>query len=525
MPSPGRFLRPARLIATLTLASRILGLGREYVFSHFFGTSELLSAYRIAFMLPNLARRLFGEGALSSAMIPILTEHVQQHGSDSARRFVGSLLTVLAVALVVCVATAEAVIAVWRSIHDDLALTLAAILIPYMGLICIVAVGGGVLNVRRHFATPATAPIILNLAIIVGTLTGAWGAGLHGFDLMVVVCVSVLVGDVGQLLATGIAFRAVSFFPLFGGGLRHPQVRAVWALMAPMVLGLSAVQLSTLADYVIAYLFISADGQRVGPAVLGYAQYLYQLPLGVFGIAIATASFPVLSAKGAQGDQAGLADTLSSAVRLSLFLALPATVGLLFVATPLVATVCQHGDFAAADTQRVAAVLVFYSLGLVAYFVQHLLVRAFYAMHDSRTPAKVAICMVAANVALNLALVVPFEERGLALATAACATVQVIWLAIRLAGRLPTLCWRAIARAVFPMLLATAAMAAVLTVFHSGRLLGSLLGQAPVIRLLVLVTLGVSTYVAMARLLRIGELTAVFQKTAAPRQGTGSEEP
>ncbi|UCC32282.1 MAG: hypothetical protein JSU86_08360, partial [Phycisphaerales bacterium] len=141
MATSGRFVSTAWLIAALTLGSRVLGLIRECLFSYFFSTSELLSAFRIAFMVPNLARRLFGEGALSSAMIPVLTETLHERGEESSRRFIGSLLTALAVVLVAIILVAEAVIAAWRAIRDDLALELAAVLMPYMGLICIVAAG------------------------------------------------------------------------------------------------------------------------------------------------------------------------------------------------------------------------------------------------------------------------------------------------------------------------------------------------------------------------------------------------
>ncbi len=253
------------------MCSRILGLLRESVFSHYFGTAELLSAFRIAFLAPNLARRLFGEGALSSAMIPTLAESLHNRGEDVSRRFVGTILTVMVVVLVVGVVAAEVVIAVWRALSDDPALHLSALLMPYMILICTVAVAGGVLNVRNRFAAPAAVPIILNVAVIGGTLSGAILADLHGTELMYATCAGVLVGGVAQLVLIGIALRAAAFFPTFGGSWRDPQVRAVFVLMAPMVLGLSAVQINTLVDYLIAYFFIVENGERVGPAVLGYA--------------------------------------------------------------------------------------------------------------------------------------------------------------------------------------------------------------------------------------------------------------
>ncbi len=516
MPAFAQSISAAWLIATLTFGSRLLGLVREAVLSYFFSTNEILSAFRIAFMVPNLARRLFGEGALSSAVIPILTQSLETRGEASSRRFVGTLLLVLAVVLGVVILAAEGVIAAWRAIQDDLALGLTAVLLPYMGLICLVAAGGAVLNVRRHFAVPAAVPMILNVGIITGVLVGALWIDLSGADLMYSVCAGVLLAGVLQLAATGIALRHIRFFPLLGGAWRDPQVRAVAALMAPMVLGLSAVQINSLVDYLIAYLFIHEDGQRVGPAVLGYAQYLYQLPLGVFGIAIATAIFPVLSQKAAQGDRQGMAGILGSGIRLSLFIALPASVGLMFVARPLVATIFQRGAFEAGDTQRVAATLFFYSIGIVAYFVQHILVRAFYALHNSSAPARIALCMVGVNFAMNLSLVFILEERGLALATALCAIVQVIWLSTTLARALPELEWRRIATGAVRMLLATGIMATALGAVAWSTLADRLIGESAEARLATLVLTGSAIYVIAAKVLQIEELAMVFRRKRRP---------
>ncbi len=515
MPSSGRLVASARLVAALTTCSRILGLVRESVFSHYFGTTELLSAFRIAFMAPNLARRLFGEGALSSAMIPALSDSLQQRGEEVSRRFVGTLLTLLVVVLAVGVVAAEVIIAVWRTLSDDPALRLSALLMPYMVLICTVAVAGGVLNVRRHFAAPAAAPIILNLAVIAGTVGGAYVAGLTGVELMYAVCGSVLVAGVAQLLLVGIALRTVSFFPIFGGSWRDPQVRVVFSLMAPMILGLSAVQINTLVDYLIAYFFIVEDTARVGPAVLGYAQCLYQLPLGVFGISIATAIFPILSQRATQGDLEGVSATLSRGLGLALFIALPASAGLMIVAEPLVATLFEHGASDAEATSRIAGTLVFYSVGLAAYFTQHLLARAFYALRDSRTPARVAMIMVGANFLMNLGLVFPLQERGLALATAVCAAIQVVWLSRQLRIVLPAFTWRPMSISIAKMLVATGAMTAVLITLSSQAILGHGTVSMPAVKLIILVVTGIAVYAGVAGMLRIEELSTVLRPKQA----------
>lgn len=512
MPGSTRFISAAGTISALTLASRLLGLLRECVLGYFFSTSELLSAFRIAFMAPNLARRLFGEGALSAAMVPVLTETISARGDDASRRFVGSLLTAQAAVLIAIVLLAEVVILGWRAIREDPALELAAILMPYMALICTVAVGGAVLNVRRHFSTPAACPIILNLAIIAGAVGGSIFAGLTDWALLRVICWAVLVAGVLQLTAIGIALRGVSFFPRLSRSWRDPQIRRVMRLMGPMVLGLSAVQINSLADYLIAYAFVREAGERVGPAVLGFAQYVYQLPLGVFGIAIATAIFPLLSQKASQRDHDGLVSLLFRGMRLSLFIALPAGVGLMFVAGPLIATLLQRGAFDASDAQRVAGVLFFYSLGIPAYFAQHLVVRTYYALQNSRTPAQVAGWMVLVNLSMNLALVQVMEERGLALATSVCAYMQLVWLMVKLKGPLPQCVWGTQRGALFKMLLATSVMLLGLWIIDGPLALARSLAHVAPLRLAVLVVAGVVIYAAAARVMKLEELGLTLRR-------------
>ncbi len=509
MPSSRRFLRSAGLISGLTLFSRVLGLVREQVFGFYFATSQPLSAFRIAFMLPNLARRLFGEGALSAAFIPVLTRSIRTDGEEQSRKFVGSLLVVLAIALVCGVVAAEVAIVVWRRYSGDLSLSLAAILMPYMALICLVAAVGAVLNVRGHFALPAAAPSLLNLSLIGGILTGAVFLGLRGVDLIYVACVSVLVGGVCQLTASLVMLGRIRFLPIISAPVWSSRIKSVGGLMAPMVLGLSAVQLNTLADFLIAYFFVEEGGERVGPAVMGYAQYLYQLPLGVFGIALATAIFQLLSQKAAEEDALGLAEVFSDGLRLSVFVALPASVGLMFVAHPLVAALYERGAFGPAQTDRVAGVLLFYSLGLVAYFMQHIVVRTFYALHDSKTPARVALTMVFINLAMNLSLVFVLEERGLALATAVCAVIQVLVLLRVLSCKLPTMIWGVVLRSVVRSLVATALMAGSLVLVEWVGLARA----GATWETFALVVTGAAVYAMVSRCFGAQELSLILRRT------------
>jgi putative peptidoglycan lipid II flippase len=376
-------------------------------------------------------------------------------------------------------------------------------MLPYAAMICTVAVLSGVLNVRGHFALPAAAPIVLNVFNIAALVIGVRYLQLSDLPLIYLVSVSVLAAGLLQLVAVGAAMRWLAFAPVLNADWRNPGVRKVISLMAPMALGLSAVQVNTLLDNVIAYLFIVTDGERDGPTVLGYAQVLYQLPLGVVGISIATAIFPVLSARAAAGDSEGLAQSVERGVRLALFIALPSTIGLILIATPLVSMLYERGEFNPADTPRVAGTLLFYSLGLAAYFTQHIVVRAFYSLHDSSTPARSAGVMVIVNLAMNLVLVRLLQERGLALSTATCASVQVIWLGHVLRRSVPQIRWRRIGPGLLRTLVASGIMAAGLLILDQ-LLLGWQFGAT--FRVAAAVSVGCVVYGLSAAALRIPEL-------------------
>lgn len=510
MPRNTELMRSTWVIALLTAVSRLLGLAREMTLAYYFSTSGILSAFRVAFMLPNLARRLFGEGALSAAMIPVLAETLRSEGEQESRHFIGRLLLAVLVLLAAGLVVVEVILLTWGRFSFDLALSLAVVLMPYMVIICLVALIGGILNVRRQFSIPAIMPVFLNAGIIIAALVGGAVLERGGVDHIKYICWGVLIAGGVQLLLSGVALRSAGFFPIFEWRPRDVRIRRVARLMGPMILGLSAVQVNSLADYLIAYFFVTENGEAVGPAILGYAQFLYQLPLGVFGIALATAIFPELARRGAAGDRAGLAGVMSQGVRLGFYIALPASVGLMFIAHPLVETLYLKGNFHAEDVRRVANALFYYAIGMGGYFAQHIVVRTYYAMHDTRTPARVALMMVVVNVAVNFSLVFSMQERGLALSTALCALVQVSWLALLLTRRLDTLDRRAMIRGLIRIVAATAIMAlalgaCMLRAVHDGVMPDSALGET-----MILIAIGVVSYGVVSRALRIPELSALF---------------
>ena len=447
------FVSSARLISLLTLASRVLGVVRDAVCLGWFGTA-VWHYFTVPFMIPNLFRRLFGEGALSAALIPVYTQQLQDD-EQKARLLARSVVTLLFVVLTLLTLLGLAVVYGWLRLgavgnKGAFTLFMAGLMLPYMVLICMVAVIGGLLNVHRHFAAPAAAPIVLNVCIILAAVCCRRWFGETRWEQVCGVAAAVLVAGVLQLLLQYPAMRRV-------GLVLRPRFRfsdvglgRVLRMMGPMLIGLSAMQINALLDFVIAFAlsatpenggtFILAGREFAYPVAEGSASFLYgaqrlyQFPLGVFGIALATAVFPLLSRYAAQKDNEGFARTLTQGLRLVIFVGVPATVGMIMVRVPLVATLFERGRFTQADTQATAWTLLFYASGIAAYCLQHVVVRAYYAYQDSVTPVKIALRMMVLNLVLNMILIWWLGTGGLALSTAICATIQVgvlLWLLVR----------------------------------------------------------------------------------------------
>jgi putative peptidoglycan lipid II flippase len=441
-----------RQIAFLTVISRIFGMIRDMAFSQFFGLSGMMDVWAIAFMIPNLSRRIFGEGAAASSLIPVYSEELRnnpQGSLDLAR----TITTVIFGMLAVIVIVGEMMIWLYLRYAEPVPNTrrmfvLIAIMLPYMCLICTVAILAGLLNSHRHFAMPAAAPIALNLVIIAALCISGWGLKMIPERQVYVLAAAVIAAGILQLLMQVIPLRkhGVTLRPAWH--VRSAAFKKVMLLMGPMILGLTVTQFNTLADGVIAK-WLSASVQK-GPsffifgrevpypvregavASLYFSQRLYQFPLGVLGISLATAIFPVLSAAAADKDEKLHGQTIRQGIAAAFFVALPATIGLMLVSRPLVAVLYQHGEFSAEDTKQVQLVLIFYAVGLCGYFLQQLLTRVFYSLKDSKWPARTAVAAVFINVVLNLTFIWPLGVGGLALATALCSYLQVVILLLLL---------------------------------------------------------------------------------------------
>lgn len=420
-----------RQIASLTVVSRIFGMIRDICFSHFFGSGWLMTAWTMGFKLPNLSRRLFGEGAASASFIPVYSEQLHLD-PKSARQLVNTMITVMFVFLSSLVLIGEVIL--WAVFYFtdieglELGLSLAGIMLPYMTLVCIVAILAGILNVHRHFAAPAAAPIILNLFIIAAFLFTGWQMDIPPAQQAFWVAFAVLAAGLIQIAIQlpPLKKSGVSFKPAWK--IHSPAFKKVLLLMGPMILGLTVTQLNTMADDLIALAFSNKNGTPLPLGAVGhlyYAQRLYQFPLGVLGISLATAIFPVMSHAAARKDMTELNDIIAKGLKGSVFIAVPAAVGLILVADPLVALIFGHGEFQPSDIPVVGAILSAYAIGLCGYFGQQMLARAYYSLQDSKMPAITAAIAVAINIMLNLILIWPLGAAGLALSTAICSYLQI----------------------------------------------------------------------------------------------------
>lgn len=501
-----RFVRSARVIALLTLVSRILGVVREMTYSHFFGASPILSAYRVAFQVPNLARRLFGEGALTSSFIPVFTRHRAEQGDESAQRLAGGVITMATALLTLALILIEIGLLVARVFTWNPTLALTAILMPYMVLICLTALFGGMLNALDRFIAPALSPTILNIILIATAWAGGWFWNLGPPAHLELIAYSVLVAGVLQLALQVGWLRRTGFWPRLNLNWRQAHIGQVITLMTPMVLGMSAVQVNTLADTLIALLMVP-DGR--GPAILGFSQYLYMLPLGIFGTALATAIFPLLARHAAEKDKSEFIDAVERGLRTTLFISLPAGVGLMLIATPAVRLLFEHGEFTPSDTQRVVRALLCYSTAIWAYSVQHILIRAFYSLQDSRAPYRIAVAMVGLNLILNLTLVGRFQEAGVAAATAVSAIIQVALLTVTLRTRMGTFPWQGVWRTTSRALIATALMSAAVWAIRELWSRMTIPG-GDATELAAAMATGAAVYAIAARIARLEELGAFF---------------
>jgi putative peptidoglycan lipid II flippase len=436
--------RHAGVTGVATLASRVLGLARDQVLAWFFGASNEMDAFVVAFRVPNLVRDLFAEGAMSAAFVPTFTRQLTLKGKADAWRLANNVLTALLLstgALVVLgIAFARPLIEMYAgdfaSVPGKLELTvrLTRVMLPFLTMVAVAAALMGMLNSLHHYFVPALSPAMFNLATIVGAFVLVPVMPPLGLPPIMAIAFAALVGGLGQIAIQWPSLRREGFryAPMFDP--RDPVLRRVLILMGPGTIGLAATQVNLFVNTLL------ATSQGTGAASwLTYAFRLMYLPIGLFGVSIGTAVLPAVSRHAAVGDTAGIRNTVSRGLGMMLLLNVPATVGLFVLATPIVQLLFERGRFLPMDTAATAAAARFYAIGLVGYSAVRIASPTFYAIGDSRVPAMVSGGAIAVNVLASVALVRAIGFRGLALGTSIASIANgagLVWLLRRRLGSL-----------------------------------------------------------------------------------------
>jgi putative peptidoglycan lipid II flippase len=423
------------------MTSRILGVVREQVLAALFGAGNAMDAYNVAYRIPNLVRDLFAEGAMSSAFVPSFTRHLTTQGKESAWRLgnlvVNALIVITACLVVVGIVFAEPLVnlfaSAYRSVPGKLELTvfLTRLILPFLTFVALAAAFMGMLNSLHRFFIPALSPAMYNVATIACALVLVPLMPGVGLPAIAAIAIGSLLGGVAQLALQWPALRREGFRyrPILDW--RDESLRRVLVLMGPGTIGLAATQVNVFVNTVL------ATGQGTGAVSwLNYAFRLMYLPIGLFGVSIATATLPAVSRHAAQHDESAARTTIADGLSLMLMLNVPATVGLVVLATPIVRVIFERSAFTAADTAATAAALQFYAIGLVGYSIVRIASPVFYALGQNRIPVLVSVTTVLVNALLNVVLVRLMGYRGLALGTSIAALLNATLLMFFLRRRL-----------------------------------------------------------------------------------------
>jgi len=466
-------LRHTAVVGAFTTLSRALGFVREILMAVYFGTSLAKSAFDVAFRFPNLFRRLFGEGALSAAFVPVFSAALHRDGPEAANRLAGRIMTMLAASLLLVTAGGIAgislVLHTWTLGERAAAvLPLLRIMLPYLFFICMVALCMGILNSYHHFAVPAVTPVMLNvvwIAVLVLACRRSAGTPLERVHAL---AWGILLAGMLQLLMQIPALLRFGFRPRFALDWNDPGVRRVLTLMGPAALGMGLTQVNVVIDGVLAL----AVG-RWAPAALTYAERLIYFPLGIFATALSTVLLPTFARQAACNRGRDVVATLNDALCNLLLVMTPAAVGLFVLARPSVDLVFawRGGLFDALSALRTTRAVLFYAPGLLLFSVYKVFVPAFYAMQDTRTPVRVGMRMVALNLVLNVVFLLTWpaewKHAGLALATVIASGVNSLVLALILQRRIGRPDWRRIGGVALRVGLAAAVMGGAVTVLHA----------------------------------------------------------
>lgn len=448
------------IIGGLTLVSRVSGLVRDAVIAFFFGTAAAADAFYMAFTIPNLLRRLFAEGALTISFVPIFSAELKQSResakilSDQAFSYLTLLLVLLCAAGIYFSPSIVKVIAAGFADDPDqfsLTIKLTQLCFPYLIFVSLAALAMGLLNSLKKFASPAAAPIFLNLGLIGGAVVSLWvEPPVYGLAL------GVLVGGLMQLSIQLPDVRRLGFFPRINFNV-HPELKSLLGLMLPAAYGAAVYQLN-----VIVIRFFASYLPTGAVSYLWYANRLFEFPMGVFAIALATAIQPTLSDYSAKKNWEKFKETLNYGLRLNFFITIPAMVGLIVLAHPIVRVLLQRGAFDPIAALGTAEAMIAFAVGLPFLGLVRLIVPAFYAIKDSKTPVVMATAAVLVNIVLSWWWVKLWGHIGLALAVSASSVVNALGLSLWMRRKLGQLGGRNMARVLIQSALAAGAMGFIL---------------------------------------------------------------
>lgn len=538
--------RSAGIVSIAVMFSRVLGLVREMVFAHFFGAGFLYDAYQAAFTIPNVLRDLFAEGALSAAFVKVFTDYQINKSEPEAWRLASLVLNALAIVMsiitILGILLAPYLVPfITRGFPPDkihLTVVMTQIMFPFILLIALAAVAMGVLNTKGNFGVPASASTVFNIvSIFIGLgfaywlSGGSWEAAQDKYTIPSVsakwailgMAIGTLIGGAAQFLMQlpslfRVGFR---FTPVLS--FRNEGVKQIMRLMAPAILGTSAVQINVLINL----MFVSEiEGGR---SWLSYAFRLMQFPIGVFGVAVGTASIPVLSRMASEGKFGEFRQTLSSSINLVFLMTLPSACGLIILGEPIIRLLYSHGSFKETDVPMTAWALSGYAIGLTGYAAIKVLSPAFYALNDAKTPMIIAVFSIGVNAVVSyfsLRLLSGFGVSpetpsgyghiGVALATSSVALVNFFALAFIMRKRLSGIDGREILSAFIKITIASAVMSTVC--YFSYQFLLQRFGfetlLLKIIEAFVPIALGGIVFVVMAKILHIHEINKIYNAFA-----------
>jgi len=507
-----KVVKAAGIVGAATMVSRVFGLVRDMVIAAFFGASWMTDAFWIAFRIPNMLRRLLGEGSLTISFVPVFTEYLEKKSKDEAIELAQNVFTILSMILAVVSVLGILLSPIIVGIlapgffpdpnKFNLTVFLNRLMFPYIFFIALVALCMGILNSFRHFTAPALSPVMLNIAMI----AAAFVLRPYFAEPITALAIGVLIGGALQLAMQWPVLLKFGFKLKWRFNLRHPGIRQIGRLMLPAILGAGVTTINVaIVGMILASLLPSGS-----VTYLFYADRIMELPLGIFAIAIGTAALPSFSKHVATGQINELKSGIAFSLRLMLFVTIPATVALMALNLPIISVLFQRGAFDARAAQLTGQALFCYALGLWAFSALRVFVSTFYSLQDSKWPLKAAIITLIVNVLAGLILMYPLKHNGIALAGSISAVVNVMVLAFVLRNKIGTYLNRSFFTAIFKIILSALIMLAAIGLINFVIPWNTYAGfQSRLIFLLSAIFVGAGTYFLCAYLLKIPEMHSI----------------